>query len=671
MAYSVVDDLAFINRYAEQRSRAWVDIEAFFGGLPPSLDPIVSTFSRRFAREVSPTGLFKDSFSEPIASRVVYFPIWHIQSYLRQNIAVADPEILQKDLFVSSFLGACAIRIYDDLIDRDHLDGLDGELLLANLCTMEATGLLRRSFPAQSPLWSYFNRYWRDYSEAVGGEWQRNSRGLPRFDLEDLRLFVGNKAALLKIYPVAVAMIADRERDIERLEAMMDAFNIASQLSNDISGLRRNVEFGQYTYPIARAALAAGCDFGSQPAPDIVYGSLLFGDALNETCSLAIEYYQQVLDNSAELGFADINDCARWQVERLREVDRSLNDGDWDGGLPAGHRSAAPATPERPDSLDMALMYLQYDLEFKESWELQHTNLWQRTRLVGDIFSRSVILEALAEQERAPLSAIEDLLTAFQQTGWRHYRDFEAIPPDIDNLAQAIRLAVFTTRDKAMLKAYLQEPLGWLEANRTSDGGFRVWLVAEECDLPEEIVLDGFRCIAAEANLLAALAAYPAVSRREWILEGVSSLLDRWQKQGDTAAYYYRPSYARLLIARCLVRVKSLPWVPDDLSASLQRQIVALSQEAATSGSWDDSLEVAANILVCLYDPEPARVYIRDGLKWLEGRQSFDGGWERSAFYRCPGMPGQDFGWHGGRMLTTAVVASALAKAQGHPGDGF
>jgi hypothetical protein len=661
----------FIDAYEPQRQRSWPEIERFFQELPPSLRDWGWLFAQRLARQTSPTGQFKDALKIPATARVVYLPLWHIAAYRRQGIAVPDAQALETHLFASAFMGFCAVRIHDDLLDQDNPQTPVDELLLANLLFMEAIRHLLCLFPSDSLLWDHHARHWKQYTQAVQLDRQRDRTGLAPFDQTALR-YIGNKAALLKTFPVAVALRAGQEAQIDLLEELMDDFNVAIQINNDIQSLRSDLEVGHYTPPLVAAALAAGCELGAHPLPHGLRGSLLLSPAVAHTHALAHAYYEKARRLSARLGLDDLTAFIEWHMEDLRHSQEY-----WQGlcveNVPAffhkvteAHHSSHPPVPQVLAGLEKALAFLLFDPECRESWEVQRTGVWDREVLLGDVFSRALVVETLAQQGKAAPGQVESVLEQYRQNGWRYYRDFKALPPDIDDLAQAIRLLRWTAWDESARQRYLETPLCWLEANRAADRGFPVWLTEGIQDQPAAgwVDLGGARCLACEANLLAALAECGQARTRLWVQEGILGLLRRWEDQGYSGVYYYKPACAAAILARCLARLCRQEWLEQETIRSLQGRLHELAQDQSRAPlAGEDSLSMASRLQSAAQVPKLSRDFAGRGISLLLGRQSYDGGWEAVDFFRCPGPAGRT-GWHRGRLLTTAAAARTLALLQ-------
>jgi len=649
----------FLSEFEAAREQAWTRITRFFESLPASLEGPYEGFSRRMARLTSGSGLFKDCFRTSNSSRVVYFPFWHLESYRRRGIEVTDFDQVASGLFVSSFLGACAIRIYDDIVDQDHqIDSR--EILIGNLCTAEAVEILHSLLPTQSGFWDHYRRFWQEYTNAVGTEISRYRNGIFCYDdsaIQDL----GAKGALLKIYPFAAAHLSGREEELDDLERLTDELNIAVQICNDLHNLRSNLENRKYTLPIAEAAILQGYEPDSHPSIDALYGVVALSDSLPESHERALHHFREAQEISARLEIDHLTDYIELQISQVEGALRRWDDADLDTvGVSASPSGVDALDP--PDSLEMALAFLNQDPEFRESWEIQRSGIWGQKELIGDVFSRSLILECLAEMGQPVENQIEEVLEQYERNGWRYYRDFKALPPDIDDIAQAIHLLKWAPWDERTKSEYLERPLRWLEANRLPDGRFPVWLRKGIDDEPTAgwIAVGASRCIACEANLLRSLLELDCARGRAMAEGMAQSLVGEWCISGPAASFYYKRSFTRLVMTRCFAGLDSDPHLK-----SLTPELVPSDQIGFSRGFQEnlgtDPLGLSAELLAS----EPLATNLTDssnGTQRLRRLQTYDGGWESVPFYLCPGPigAGSRTAWHGSRLLTSAFAARAM-----------
>ena len=659
----------FTERYERQRLLAWPYIESFFHNLPPSLTDMGWQFAQRLARQTAPSGHFKDALKHPATARVAYLPLWHIEAYVQQGVSIQNVEVLQAHLFASAFLGFAAIRIHDDLIDGDNVDTPINELQLANLLIFAATRHLHQLFGSDSPLWEHHARHWNEFTHAVQVDIERNRAGLAHFDDQAL-LLIGRKAALLKTYPVAVAQYTGREDQIAEFEAIMDSFNTAIQINNDIQSINRDLAMGHYTHPLVAAATAAGYGLGTHPPQDALLHSMIISTALVASHRKANAYYKIALQQSRELAIDDLTAFIEWHIEDLAQSEERWSALQEDADrVPVSFLNVLGKTVAVGDEplsalrrcVNMALQFLLFDPKLRESWEVQRTGVWDQELLIGDVFSRALITDVLAQYGKISADQVESVLGQYQANGWRYYRDFKRLPPDIDDIAQTIRLLKHVGWDEMTKRAYLEAPLRWLEANRAQDGGFPVWLTEDIEDRPAEgwIHLGGTRCLACEANLIDALADWNTAATNTWLPQAMTSLLDRWENQGYNGVYYYKPAYGASVIARCLANKNLLAGLQQGLVDRMELLLRTLAQEQRAT-AVADPVSLAASLQIMARVSDVAVDIIHQRRELLLGCQSFDGGWGTFELFRCPGTPHRAMGWHGGRLLTTAHILTAI-----------
>lgn len=665
---------AFISRYDRQRQLIWQEVDAFFRNLPAALRTLAWHFSQRMARETSLTGEFSDAFTAPQIARILYLPLWHIDAALKHGADVPDAEAFQQDMGVSVFMGFCALRIQDDVIDGDRPNARMDELLLASQFTNVFIGRLHRRFPAESPFWTYYHRFWDEYTAAVALDRERDQGGIPRIDDATL-LQIGHNTALLKIYPVACALWLGKSEDIDRIIGMMDDFNTGIQITNDIQSLKRDLAARHYTVPIARAALAAGYEPGSHPPHDGLYGALALTDAVAKTHAMAIGRIEQARSVSEALEIDDLTGYFTWYLDTLHESGtywQDLHLPSEENPTPpqksaTQNQVTGPAPSFIPDRTRIAMTFLHADPTFQEAWEIQRSGAWGQQKLIGDLFNQSLILEALAEIETVDTGRVESLLTAYRDRGWRYYTDFPALPPDIDDAAQVFHLIRWTSWSADEKTAFLNPLFRRLAANQVGDGGFPVWLTEEIEDKPQAgwAVLGGSRCLACEANLLAALTDYGTPQALAWVGGAVDGFIDRWTSQKERSFYHYTPAYARFLISRCLQRMQNLPALSAEVSTRLNSLRVQMAQDLIDDpqSCRTAPLNAAAAIMTLTHSPAPPRDLIADLASYITEQQDYDGGWEGCPLFRVPGLTSR-INWHRSRLLTTAVALRALSQAR-------
>lgn len=128
--------------------------------------------------------------------------------------------------------------------------------------------------------------------------------------------------------------------------------------------------------------------------------------------------------------------------------------------------------------------------------------------------------------------------------------------------------------------------------------------------------------------------------------------------------YYYKPSHGAFLVARCFARFSDDSRIDQPTKDRLACELQKLGDQCGSITAGEDGLAIAAKLQIAALMPEPPVEFITQGLSALMDQQCFDGGWDAIAFFRCPGTTQHSIGWHGGRMLTTALVASAMLSSK-------
>jgi len=311
---------------------------------------------------------------------------------------------------------------------------------------------------------------------------------------------------------------------------------------------------------------------------------------------------------------------------------------------------------------------------FQEALEIQ-IGLMGVPVLIGSVFPVSLILLALrqADPERArevietESRAISDLGA---EDGWRYFNLSPDIPPDADDLAQAIALLGPSAR--------LAGPLARLLANEVAPGRFRTWLVADPAVAAEadERWAAGPAAVHPEvvANLLASLLALDPERFRESAVAGIDWLLIRADEGLWSSYWYYGAAYGTYQVLRLLDLAERCFGPHPTWSEAREQARAALLATRDPSGGW--RVQRAPVGLVALGGPmpEPARpgvletAYATAALRladveldalepafdFLVACQEADGGFPAEPFYFTLGLRP-----HQSRCLTTAAVLLA------------
>jgi len=163
--------------------------------------------------------------------------------------------------------------LQDAVVDRAP-GGSPALVLPLDLLFLRCVRGYQEIFEASHPFWPFFDRYWREYLEALAWE-QRQRTGRPTpFDDESFAR-MAHKFSPAKLCVAAMALLADRADAVAPLEALVDDLQIAAQIADDLNDWRDDLEAGLWTWPLTLVAAKSGARL--EPAE---VERRLFNDAL-------------------------------------------------------------------------------------------------------------------------------------------------------------------------------------------------------------------------------------------------------------------------------------------------------------------------------------------------------------------------------------------------------
>ncbi|MCB9744449.1 MAG: hypothetical protein H6740_17760 [Alphaproteobacteria bacterium] len=303
---------------------------------------------------------------------------------------------------------------------------------------------------------------------------------------------------------------------------------------------------------------------------------------------------------------------------------------------------------------------------WQESWDVQRWGTAETDEaLVGQVFPRALILHALAQIGEPVQAEILALLEDLPEGPPRYFGAWAGIPPDSDDLGLLLQLA-----------AALPEPPrprvdAWLQVARSSAspaGRVPTWLRRGpdgEATAPET-PWAGDLCSATALRFVAGAAAWDQVSSWDLTAATLEHALDQAQRDPvERGFFHYPPAQlgpmlldVRRVAPRLLSKAQKLCW----------RALVQRAQEALVRGGDPamDVLDRAAWIEV-LAEERPRwgnhLPDLRAALRVLLDAQRPDGTWPEAPIFRTL-LKKRRRTWHGGRLVSTALVLRGLHAAQ-------
>lgn len=322
---------------------------------------------------------------------------------------------------------------------------------------------------------------------------------------------------------------------------------------------------------------------------------------------------------------------------------------------------------------------------FQEAVDV-HLGLFGQAVLISSVFPVSLVALALhgaapqdPEVEAIVAREADTLAKLGDDAGWRYFNLFPEMPPDSDDLAQAIALLVAARHPER--EHLLSGPIERLLKNREAPGRFRTWLVAspQEAEAADALWVAGRDPVHPEvvANVLSALAQWDAPRFRDDLLAGVDWLMT-CQDGGLWESYwYYGKGYGTYQVLRLMRTLEALwPDLAGRFEASRQAARVAILERQQADGGWEATCAPSglreagiawepsgtgawetALMLSALASTGHAEAARARALEFLASRQEPDGGFAAEPYFFTLGMAP-----HQSRCLTSAAVLAALSS---------
>lgn len=322
---------------------------------------------------------------------------------------------------------------------------------------------------------------------------------------------------------------------------------------------------------------------------------------------------------------------------------------------------------------------------FRHAWDMQ-PNFRGTPLLMGTVFPLAILSTVLArpelgERSRAvAMQEAETIASLGDDSGWRYFNLYPAIPPDVDDFGTAARLLHMLNWPD--LDTFLAAPLELVKANAHAEGGFRNWLLVDLSGAEEigKKWVEGSdpRHAESTANLLEALCRLEPAGFEAEIRRSVDWLLGLRQPEGWRSWWYYGWAYGTMTVIRAFRAIASrFPDLEPTLSEASRAAGTGLLAAQASGGSWSrrcsaqahpgmkadwaipSALETALALTALAelgpWAPPGSPEAISRAASHLRATQAEDGGWEAEPFYLTLGMSP-----YSSREVTTALALDAL-----------
>ena len=606
-------------------------------------------------------------------------------------------------------LYAGSILLHDQLVDGQLADGADRAPVATpslRLLAMhaEAYHLLHAQLPAGAAFWGRLRDYLAAYADACLEEQRFASGSRPwreYTESEALRIVLG-KNGPARIIPAALVELARDDRLLDQLLDVTNAFNVATQMWDDLQDWKEDLRHRTPTLLLVRLVPERpagvgelGRDVIQELARELYYGG--HAHHVLELALAALDRAEQLEATIPDLGLHAVTGTLRRRCEALH--------GDIDRIVRANVRRARAQPrvtlglrePTQPwqEVAWSALRFLetQWNLGFGEGRDLMQYPAElgfdsSDTCYFGDVFQRALVTDALCDADRAldgrlqPIIAREAEYLVSQRVrsatgGWRYYANLPELPPDADDLAQVMQVLVRAGHRDEVAR-HGEAPLSvLLRDNSHPDGSFETWIVPATGRTPledrhavlvEQVWGAGADCDVIP-NLLYALHLYDAARFADVTHRGAAYLAA--QQRGDgtwTSRWYAGPYYA---IHVCLRMFDAMQLTP----AAVARALGALRDAQRGDGGW--GLDGAASdplstslALLGLSAGQRASGEPADHGRAVRGMEALrrtiepDGAWPAHNLI-FKGLRT----YHGSRTLTTTFALKAALAWQGRPGD--
>jgi hypothetical protein len=227
----------------------------------------------------------------------------------KDEFSIISKEDIRSVIAAVTF-GALFAYVTDKLMDKQSQGSHHKELIfLSNMLFAESLKNLYKVIPPHSLFWLHFNRYFREYHQAIIQEEHRHINKLSPYSKREFFKISKGKLSLVKIGFCALAFVSKREDVLPTLDKAFDCYSIATQLRDDAIDWEEDFINKQYTHLLTNVILSYQSKTNSTSILNIseITAIIFSSDILESTFEESNIWFKQALK------YLDSIDCKVWK----------------------------------------------------------------------------------------------------------------------------------------------------------------------------------------------------------------------------------------------------------------------------------------------------------------------------------------------------------------------
>lgn len=597
---------------------------------------------------------------------------------------------------------AGSILLQDELADGDTPRGQEGLAALRMMAMQfEAWQQLTPHIPPGARFWERTQELLAEHARASLEEQRFSSGERPWSEYSEqlgLRLIVG-KNGVSRAVVAALVELARAEHLYAPLVEALDAFNIATQLCDDLKDWKADLRLGLPSLLLVRFVPSRPAAPPSQSDLERLGREMYYGGHASHVLRLAIQHLEEAERRPRALveempWYPFVSELRGKCQGMLEDVERIVEENKRRvRGQPRLRVELPPATGPWQQLAWSALGFLlrQWELGFGEARDVIKYPPTLGFQVgpgaqYGDVFQRALAVEMMCDANEALSGRLQPVLEHEARYlldcrlkhgfgGWSYFPNLLDLPPDVDDLAQVMtsllrsgfRQQVVSTCEPVLEVA--------LRDGALPDGSYETWIVPAQGRTPlQERHADLVKRVWGAgsdadvmANLIDALRRYEPVRFAQVIERGLDFLEAQQLEVGHwSSRWYRRPWYG---VYACL---RALLWLRPR-SAAVSRALGLVRGWQRPEGGWGmegqpcDALSTALAVVTLAWAREHGLGEEEDLARAerararLESLRQEDGSWPAQELIHVGlGV------YHGSRTVTTACVLRAALAWERH-----